>query len=272
MPVDYHGSLRALAEMEAYKIDGSLIEADRHRLDFINQLRDGNDGDNFNATETQARLERLRSEIKENHKGEGRDMRLAALDAAVSFVNNLHSQRSLQTDLLRQDIRYQLGGSDFSKHSIEEVFARFEQLHAEIMENYEGEERDRRLAFLNEAFEQIGLYHARTQALRIMNTSGISGAQFGSEGSERVKRWLDTSDSIINHINDMFRAALNFFRTNGNFVGFEDTEAANRQGQLSFLDIALITSDRLHTATDADLSESGRDFLHSIMNRDFLNS
>ncbi|MCL2197524.1 MAG: hypothetical protein FWB80_01235 [Defluviitaleaceae bacterium] len=262
-PIDHQGSLKALAEMEAYKIDGSLLEADGFRLNFIHQLKDGNDGDNFCPQENKARFERLHSEIMENYKGDEQEKRLVALDLAVAFVDNLQTQHRLQNDIIRQDIIQQLmDGSD--------VFARFEQMHAEITEGYKGDDLSRRLAFLDEAFRHAALYHARTQALNIMNMSGIAGSLPTSGDRSESIAWMITSTNIQNHVNQTFHAAMDFFRANGSFEGFADTAAANIPGQLSFNDILIITGDRLETADDSDLSESGRDFLYGIMNRDFL--
>lgn len=240
----------------AYKIDNSLFEIDSIQQDFMRKLT----GDE--TAEPQS-FEQLLSEINENYKGEERDKRVAALKTAFSFVE---TQRQ-QEELIRLETTNQLNdGYSVFRDGVNALLERYEQIHADIMKNYVGDERALRLKALEYAFNTASNNIANTLSFLVMNLGGMRTNEI-----EAIEDWIATSSNLQNHVNDMLRNAFDFFKSTDSFSGFADTEAANLTGALSFGDIAIILSDSLRTAVDSDLSESGRTFLYDIMNHDFQN-
>ena len=142
-----------------------------------------------------------------------------------------------ENERLTSESFFQLGGFGGFTNGIEGGMATFEQLHAEIMSNYEGEERYLRIAALEQAFEGVAQNHAIRVAFFVQTQSNDyrTGA-LTDEDWQAHKRSVDLFEKVKHNIVSMMRSALNFFRANGSFVGFADTADANRHGQLSFHD------------------------------------
>ena len=156
----------------------------------------------------------------------------------------------------------------------------FELIHASIMENFEGVERDQRIAALEKSFEVQAFAFASIISMSIMQESGINmGSDITMTDEERANagRAWDGMVDIKRDIADMFRASLTFFRTHGTFAGFATTAAANPSNMLSFNDLDLLSNvprneagGFLSNVADLSLSDSGRELLNGIVRRDFL--
>ena len=176
-----------------------------------------------------------------------------------------------ENERLTSEFFFQLGGLGGFANGIEGGMAAFEQLHAEIMNNYEGEERYLRIAALEQAFEDVAQNHAIRVAFFIQTQSNDfrSGALSGDDW-EAHKRSVDLFEKVKHNIISMMRSALNFFRANGSFTGFADTDDADRHGQLSFHDVEHIfaimdnasnPNGSQNSISLPELSDSGREFL-----------
>jgi len=196
----------------------------------------------------------------------------AANDSALRVDNSVHEFSGLVKDFF-----FQLGGMAGFTDGIINGMSHFEQLHADIMNNFEGEELERRIAALGEAFKNVGEAHARRISFQIQMSS--PSFQRGNEAltsseSETAERLGRAANDLRLQMNDMFRHAMDFFRANGSFAGFMDTAAANRHGALSLRDVDIISRQLLDSSQESagrsninsintsELSNSGREFLN----------
>lgn len=163
----------------------------------------------------------------------------AADDSALRIDESVYAFSNLVNNFFTQ-----MGGFAGFSDGIENGFTKFEQIHADIMSSFKGEERDKHLAALAQAFEGVSSAHAVRFAFFIQTTSPdfkSGNAPLTDEEFEVHQRSVAIFEEAKQHMNEMFRSALNFFRANSSFAGFMDTSAANRPGMLSIQDIDIIS-------------------------------
>jgi len=237
-----------------YKVEDSIFEIDSIQKEFMRKLT----GDG--STEPQS-FEQLHSEILENHKGDGREKRIAALKTAFDIVDAALQQKSqIRFETANQ---FNAGFSIFSD-GVGSLLETFEQMHSDIKKNFVGKERALRLEALEYEFMTASGNIATSVAFLSLNMA----AYVNKTGGISTDQWQSATSEIQVHVNFQLQSALDFFNATGRFSGFSDTEAANLPGALSFNDIATIMRGDFSIDFDSDLSESGRDFLYNIPDSD----
>ena len=202
-----------------------------------------------------------------------------------------HTREMLQSDLTNLSATMHLSVSglsiyfgqklgSFTNDGIQQTLSNFEGLHANIMENFQGIERDQRIAALELAFESQAIVFAFTISSSIIQESGIELNVDENATQEEITQsgiaWNRMSE-IKEDVLSMLRESLNFFRANGTFAGFETTAAANRPGMMSFQDLDLLSNlprnENGGFASDVSalpLSNSGRELLSGVAQRNFI--
>ena len=106
-----------------------------------------------------------------------------------------------EKERLTSEFFFQLGGFGGFTNGIEGGMAAFEQLHAEIMNNYEGEERYLRIAALEQAFEGVAQNHAIRIAFFVQTqsndyrTGALSDGDWGHTSGQSI--CLKKSSTIL---------------------------------------------------------------------------
>ncbi|MCL1884579.1 MAG: hypothetical protein FWF81_12620 [Defluviitaleaceae bacterium] len=237
-----------------YKIEDSIFEIDSIQKEFMRRLM----GDENTKPKS---FEQLHSEIKENHKGEEREKRIAALKTAFDIIDaELQQKNQIRFETENQ---FNARFSIFSD-GVSSLLETFEQMHSDIKKNFVGKERALRIEALEYVFLTASSHIATSVAFLSLNMA----AYVNKIGGITTDQWQSTTNEIQDHVNSQLQSALDFFNATGRFSGFADTEAANLPGALSFNDIATIMRGDFNINFDSDLSESGRDFLYNILDND----
>ena len=189
---------------------------------------------------------------------------------------------------IKMDFFWEMGTLLGFSRGIEAGMEAFERLHAEIINNYKGEERDRRIALLESTFETLAGNTARHLTFRIQTTMSSNDRNVitSRDEHENFNKLRAAMRRLENDITNMFSASLDFFRANGSFSGFMDTAAANRPGTLSLRDVDNLFSQLFDKSDELDerdkesvsagnldtseLSDYGRDFLLWIRQGGYL--
>ncbi|MCL2223845.1 MAG: hypothetical protein FWB96_02630 [Defluviitaleaceae bacterium] len=162
-------------------------------------------------------------------------------------------------------------------NGIESGMALFEQIRADLLENFTGDEAElnARLEALERGFVRAAEQFAQMVADSLMvsspyytpedDTTPLTARQ--SATNARIQR---EANNLVAHMGDMFRAALAFFNATGSFAGFFDTAEANQSGRLSMRDVDILSRQTFNNSSGTShtdrinaqgLSSSGRDAL-----------
>ena len=195
-------------------------------------------------------------------------------ESAFNLAKSIYTFNNNMLDLFNQ-----LGRSNHIG-GFEGMFAKFEQLHHDISSRLEGDELMKMLFALEKAFKAQGKSISRRIAFEIQMSAEKeyrSRSNEPNESGDISNRFSNAGGRLFHHINDMFRAALNFFKSTGSFSGFMATSAANVPGQVSFRDVDTLHREMSVNANNGttsisssrivnshELSDSGRNFLNNF--------
>jgi len=161
--------------------------------------------------------------------------------------------------------------------SIQDGMAMFEKIRNDFIENFTGSEDElkARLWALEQGFLKAGEQYAEfvagfTMVMSPNYTRTIDESTLTPRQAATNARIGKEAANLTAHISNMFRAALDFFKATGSFVGFMDSAEANKPGMLSLRDTELlfpntsnINANQSHNAiiNTQGLSSSGKTYL-----------
>jgi hypothetical protein len=165
-------------------------------------------------------------------------------------------------------------------NGIESSMALFEKIRTDLMENFTGDEDElkARLWALEQGFLKAGEQYAEfvagfTMVMSPNYTRTIDESTLTPRQAATNARIGKEAANLTAHISNMFRAALDFFKATGSFVGFMDSAEANKPGMLSLRDTELlfpsvsnVNANYSHNAiiNTQGLSSSGKNYLQGF--------
>jgi hypothetical protein len=282
---------------DAYVIDGSLNEIIEMKQSLYRLLTGG-------GVAEPKTFEQLHSEILEKYEGEEREKHIAALNIAQNELDIFHRIKDARmASMLNPKEIYSKFNENISKHLFvlneqpdhdywnkmrEELFgsahyldprftqtvgnandnglilslghkiftemlksgllengmAMYEKIRKDLIENFSGDEEElnARLEALDRGFVKAGESFAKMSAGFTMVSSphytpitNASTVLTPKQATANARIEAETA-KLTEHITNMFRAALDFYKTTGSFAGFFDSKEANIPGTLSLRD------------------------------------
>ncbi|MCL1863297.1 MAG: hypothetical protein FWF78_07015 [Defluviitaleaceae bacterium] len=190
------------------------------------------------------------------------------LDPALSAATNNEHFLHIETQFTQ--IMFQT----FLFKGLENGFQEFIAMRGYLESRFEGEELAARLRALDNAFVNAGdamAYAIAGNLTRLSPYYTMGDMSLTKVQIERNEKIEQEANRLIEHMGNMFRAALEFFHETGSFDGFLDSPEANPPGMPSMRDAerlpAFVDWDRPPPPTHAGiintpgLSEAGRGFL-----------